>query len=52
MNAVAFVHEQLDTKGKAKLPNLKAPKSVSKVLKEMLLNARDRVQQHHLQFVR
>ena len=29
MNAVAFVHEQLDTKGKAKLPNFKAGDNVT-----------------------
>jgi len=29
MNAVAFVHEQLDTKGKAKLPNFKAGDNIT-----------------------
>ncbi len=29
MDAVAFVHEQLDTKGKAKLPNFKAGDNVT-----------------------
>ena len=29
MNAIAFVHEQLDTKGKAKLPNFKAGDNVT-----------------------
>ena len=43
MNAVAFVHEQLDTKGKAKLPNFKAGDNIT-VNYKIIEGTKERIQ--------
>jgi large subunit ribosomal protein L19 len=43
MNAVTFVHEQLDTKGKAKLPNFKAGDNVT-VNYKIIEGTKERIQ--------
>ena len=43
MNAVAFVHEQLDTKGKAKLPNFKAGDNIT-VNYKIVEGSKERIQ--------